>query len=701
MNSIKRLLANINKVLLVAVVISLSIAAIMSFFFCKVYSDNVIHGASSSLTIAELPKDLSEDKDKDKAIKKIEEVAKASNANFYLPVANDSVISNETTVYSFIGNQTLYDENLTNSVYKSFDPEITYKMLPTNKIGSYNLLGTYFTTAQGDQLNVAVTSFRNVGFTVNDVNDFSGQGIMFFVSSLISNNTLLLLISTLIAMFFALSYFAIRRGKLYSLLITNGFSKSKIAMSEVMSILSMFVFSFALVSIGSFFALSVYNNLNYFWDFYSQFIVESLFLFIITVALFLILFYSTTKSIKFIDYIKGKQRITLISAMSIFSQAVVWMLLFSLGASAPANMSVINKNIANLPAYTKIANFDTASMKADKLTTENIDKIGVLIRALDSQNKVLIAWRNRQNLEDSNKVVVQSGEKYGPSNTLIVNNLFLDKQPVYAEDGKQIKPKDFNSEKLYLLVPEKLKGNTDSIKSATQKYVESENDASKLKTYTPKSVELIYTKDNQTVSNFNDGSDFNYGALGLPSMTQVDPIILAVPKSSEFFSSTSYVTFTLHASALFSSDLGLAQLLASSKVDDCFTSIDNVLATAKMQTAQAKVQENMILLGLLVSIIVLILSTFILVLSYTSSSRQAIFGKYANGYSFRRTHWEFLLFLTSMPVLSFVIMLLITQRFDLLSSLYSLGFAMANVAVSTLFIYIKQRNIRSDYIKRY
>jgi hypothetical protein len=213
-------------------------------------------------------------------------------------------------------------------------------------------------------------------------------------------------------------------------------------------------------------------------------------------------------------------------------------------------------------------------------------------------------------------------------------------------------------------------------------------------------IQPIFTAGNQTISNFNNGKHQNLGSLLNPTSTAIDPIILVLPKSEFFLSDSFYLGYASQGDILID-ETGLAARLQTAGVQKYVTAYNNVFASAQNGIYESQTQQNFIIFGLSMVLILILFINNLLVSIYTDNNRQLIFAQYSSGFSFFKMYGFFLLKTLSIPLVSLLICLVSGLVKINLRSGTTAVLLMAGTAVSiTVFLKIAQNSINVSFLKR-
>jgi hypothetical protein len=638
----------------------------------------------------------------------IQKIANNTHENIYL---KSHTSSGDGAFYSFIGNQDKHNKLFPNNIYPSFNKSDSITFLKGTQSLNSDLRTYYLTSANKATTNLIIAKFNSYGLDATHSNGIIGTklSVLTLIMGATLDNTftflfIMLMLSSLFVLFFINSKNIVE----YSIKATNGWSKSRIFLKSFKSILKTFLFSiitmFIVFTIVSFF----YSGFNQYSSFlillFQIFLSAVVFIFIFYFIFFIIVF--NKKNIY--SVIKGKNNTTKLFAICLVVQILILFVVFFNVVQIFNNYKVVTENKQNFQKFDSIKNFKSINWgmsivgninkKTGEIQNNNTNQkliSNFIIKMIDN-NKAFYVERNGVNLGDL-------PDCYGMncptiiSNSLIVTNLFLSKQNIYNTNNKVINNLKIDNNTTYILIPENKKNIEQSIIKHVKQYFMDAQDLSIFKVNIKNiKIKTIYLKANQTISNFNNGDDLNTGNsdINLPTAVNYDPIILVVSPTLLYNTTNSF-------SVYYNGNSNLQQDLQKYKVDKLVYEINSVYNVAITQIDKLSIKEFNDLIGILLSLLILIISSVMMLFTYCDSNKQMIFSKFINGFSIS-TIFSLLcssVFLANIFVLLFYV---ITHKtVGLNNILICLYIILLNIIVQVLSARYYFKQIKADYVKRY
>jgi hypothetical protein len=687
----------------VAILLAVMISTLFSFFFFKALDDNSVSGTNTSIWVSDMPSDMS----KDVAINVLQDVAHKYNTNLFLNINASNSGGNGKDLYAFIGNQELYNESFPNNISRDFSPNWKTRILKPNDIGYHSLIGSYSLNADKVKLNEVINYLSAKGMSVRASDGLQYSALMLpavFVFTIFTNKLHFLFISLIAGLFFVLMYSNAKKSKQFSIQITSGFSKSRILKKELVGIVKIYLLAVSATIIATMLFLRIYNSWNKIGEFMKT--LSFFYLVLLVVILLFDLLAIVAVSIKpsFTELINGRKHNKFIITCAVLTEILIFALVFTAISASISNYKIYAIDAKKYESFAQAKTYNAFILGPEIRKEGASEKFGSLIKNLDESGYVMFCERARVNLGDL-PIVHGSTSGYAPSNSMIVNNVTLDMQGILDISSNPIKNlSDDGGKKIYVLIPEKLKNIEKRILEASKRYIVDEltyytNNKPIIEESKIPSVNVIYTKNNQTISNFNDGRDYNNGPLVDPSVSQVDPIIMVIPRTYKIISKGEYTSRASSSEVYVSDKADINKALTVSGAGDFVTAVNNVYDSMSEKTFVLKTYQTLSTIGIVFSLIVLLFASMILVLVYSDKNKQITFAKYVNGYSFWNTHMNFVLITAIVPLVLLLLCSLVvkpTMEGITVSAIIILG----NTFASAMFLSGNTARIKSETIKQ-
>lgn len=602
------------------VAVNIALALLGAFLMFKGVDEATFNGVSAVVIIEQVPSSLT----KDAALRTIESAATGANLTVAKMVADPDNIEHGRIIYTFAGEPT--------AAYTPFSADMSTKVLPISALGTADLRGTYF--AEGSESSTAafIRTLQSAGLTVSFENR---NPAAYAVGGVIDEPGMLSLVLVAQAgMALALVYQATQARKALAIKTVHGASEGEVIRDELAALGRYFGLATAGAIAGGSILLFTYN----------QFAQLAEFVGIVAVAL-------------------------LVTAAS--AAGMYWLALLLLPSASLPNLMKGKRPLGYLAAVAVIVHvLMTASLyQALTRTVANTNQAIAASAQLENwrADKDLLTIRFGPHLERSqyealrpafDRIVHQqdaAGDlvvavhptdpipgEYGPDagNSLIVNNVYLDRQTILDASGDRIGPIDAAQGELTLLIPSTLEEQTDAIIDTYVRYFKFQLELSATETgrTDPPLAVVVHTISTQPGQRI-----FNYGGTAaMRETSQLDPVIAVLPAATGLLSSDFYLATASSGGILFDDPDTTIRLLDQAGISPHLASIDRAAdyALAEIQQLHANVRALQVAIVLTMSL--LVFASFVLVSTYAEATKQVIFTKHTQGWSFRQTHWPYL-----------------------------------------------------------
>ncbi|MDR0788626.1 MAG: hypothetical protein LBN03_00320, partial [Bifidobacteriaceae bacterium] len=365
-------------------------------------------------------------------------------------------------LFSIIGNTDLYNKSVSNKYYKSPSPKFLINLLDSKDIGYKSLSGNYWSTADYSTAISHSDILLDAGINARFSKITSLDSLVMFCQTIIMNKLYFILIALLIGIFYSLFYQISKSIKIINVYKLFGCTSVEAFFKIYKPILAnssiILIFGLLFFIVFQYF----YNDLSSVYFFSKTYLIITLFILIFEFLCILLSNILLSKNIKIQNAIKGKGKNFVVNIATFTSQTILCILLFSLLSITTVNISRLSTNINTLYKFNDINNFYSFNLGYKVIQKSASEDVGNYFRDIDKSGNLLIVERQKENLGDQEDPE-NPMESAKPSNSLIVNNKFINKQPVISINGESIDDLENNDGKFYLLIPENLKISDDRI----------------------------------------------------------------------------------------------------------------------------------------------------------------------------------------------------------------------------------------------
>jgi hypothetical protein len=493
----------------------------------------------------------------------------------------------------------------------------------------------------------------------------------------------------IIALCFTVAFITIKESPTYAIMISNGFGIFKILYERLKNLIIEFLSVFIISTIALLIFCKLYNNLNQFSSFFNWYLVGCGALLITILIIETVIFLALPKRKKLIEFIKGKSFFGYLRVLSTLAQIIILIVLFNYSTNSFANIKAVSQNLTGLEAYKNIKGYQfiTSGFYGIRGFVDNEDRENFhkMINNVLSKNGLLISKK----YESFDNLYTKK------HNTLIVNNLYLQKQTIYDQNNKPIPA----SENEYILsIPESHMEDTKELKVAAEdKLNEWINEGEKSENF---NIRVVYQKEGQTLSNFNNGLITFSSLTKVPDFQQTDPLVLILPNHVDNRLIGRYGVWINNGQAYYAPNIDVPKLYEKYNVSSYYTAVNNVTEAAYNEVANLEQQIQTDLFGLIISLTVLLFSNIILVMLYFNKNKKIIFARITNGFGFLITHLGFIAQAIILPFLVFGIFSYAGIIQNIETIIICLSFVLISIFAEIIAVAVNQKNIGALAIKQ-
>lgn len=308
-------------------------------------------------------------------------------------------------------------------------------------------------------------------------------------------------------------------------------------------------------------------------------------------------------------------------------------LLLALGIATDVSVTTrdVLVRMENRAAYDTVG--DAVSIRlsgAFAMHTDQLDAhVGPWLRAADKRGEIVLA--GRRDLQMS-----APGEHLPPSDILIVNDTYLQKQSVLSPTGQRYTaaPRGGGSEReARVIIPESLASHTPVIEKAASEIIGPRGGQDV-------SIETLASRTGQRLFGYNTGAYAYSSAHGPDEDRSVlsDPILIAVPNGSPLLSDDAYTTYATQAGVIFLDPDDVVTGIETNGLQDYISAMSPVGQKTAVDFRNVVHELRMQMFNLVVSVIVLLFAGIGVCIIYSRKNAQAIFVRHISGWRYVATH---------------------------------------------------------------
>jgi hypothetical protein len=284
------------------------------------------------------------------------------------------------------------------------------------------------------------------------------------------------------------------------------------------------------------------------------------------------------------------------------------------------------KSFAPLGEATYIA---LSGSRTPEAAEEMSQQVGRWLRRADQRGQVIIAFRLPM------EWFGRPGTKAPESDLLVVNDTYLDTQPILAPSGARYGPDP--RERVRVIVPESQRKHAGAIIQSLPEVI---NPGDGGKQVRQTGVDHMWAKDGQTVFAFSSG---NKGEKLDRSLIH-DPVIISIPNGSPLIPDGNYTAMATMQGIIFKDPQDVLAAIGRDVSVGHISEINSIRQQAAEEHAQAVYKLRLSIFSLVAALVVLFVTGIAVCVIYARKNAQAIFAKHISGWSFLGIHrWVFIL----------------------------------------------------------
>ncbi|MFK4145646.1 hypothetical protein [Streptomyces sp. NPDC004065] len=434
-------------------------------------------------------------------------------------------------------------------------------------------------------------------------------------------------------------------AKAYGVLRMQGMSFFAILLRDLRRLVVFWLAAAGAVAVVTLAALGFYNGFAWLGLFTSVAIMIAALLLVVTLLAHAAALALTFK-VDILSALKG-QLPSWAASISVYLVRIPALLL---ALSIATNVTLAGRNVLlrleNREAYASAG--DAVSIRLSGAyamhTDELDDHVGPWLRQADKRGEVTLA--GRRDLQ-----VSTPGAHLPPGEILIVNDTYLDKQPVFDPAGRRItyearSKKAPDSRSIRVIIPDPLASRTPVIMKAASDILDPhQNRRIPLKAFRSKRGQRLF--------GYNTGA-YVYNSAHSPdedrSMVR-DPIVIAVPNGSHFLSNDAYTTYATQAGVVFSDPNDVLNGIKANKLENYINSMSPVGQKTALDLRSAVNELRLQIFNLVVAVIVLLVAGVGVCIIYSRKQAQNIFVRHISGWRYVATHRFILAIETAIAVI--------------------------------------------------
>lgn len=670
-------------ILIFAIVAYAFVSAAIAFAYQETADNQFPVGTSTVLRVNEITADAS----KSSIINAIQTLAVDHKQNIYKISPDPAHVDSGRILFAFVGDESTFIGGSESWKYPSFSKSFTTTLLPHSEITTQDMRGLYTSNVDSASFAPLLRDLQKAGI---------GASLEQVPNSMIFGNVLFgetssgpVLIATLVALLLASAFYASRRFSVCSIRYIHGRNRPTAVLDEYFTTLKLYLSVILVCGAALLASLYFYNQLTQGAEYFST--VGLLLLGGIVAILagqsatFLIMARWPTSEI-----IKGRKPLVYLTLGSVAAQVI------TLAVCYPT----ISDGVQTAASITRDARFDTQWLEAKSFVTvrfsgtntpEDLQSItsrfGEVARTEEKNDRLVVAKPSSSGFEGP--------AGYGPytGNSLIVNNRYLSEQDIQSSQGGRIEHLPEKDGRIYLLIPQQLKGQIPAIVDEYTSWAEFQRSLEGAKEdYRALQISVIETAPSQEI--FNYGSNFSQTQI-----SQVDPVIAVVPASSGILSNDFYLSAASSGAILFTNTSILQSALADAEIGTHVTSIDSVSDRALAERNDRLLKARILAVSLLLFVTMLLIVGVVLTRVYFERNRQRLFIEAVHGKRFASMHAEYfgLTGLIAGGVLAAEVLL---RAVTSLPSFYMCLFAIALFMVATVALTGRQQKVLYERFAR-
>ncbi|MDR1448554.1 MAG: DUF1430 domain-containing protein [Candidatus Ancillula sp.] len=644
----KKLSKYISKPLLLVFCFIQVVILIIGFFYCDSFSRNLIKNSTGSFFIGTVNEGMSNDETSDVIQSSVEKY----HINAFLDTSDSD--TDIFKVYSFIGNEQLYNTEVQNGDFIPFSRNSKISIIPRTEIHKHSLLGNYQIVGDTSVLPQIVKDLQKVGISVDYSANKKGSifSMIMFIFVLLQYKLWLLFISIMLGLVYAILYFVRKHLRSVAVLRINGYTKKRSLSKILFIVFFTYLLAFIPTNIIAIIFLFLYNHLSAFSEFFAMCITTSFVVIIFSIVFTCICYYGMLTKANYHELINGNTKQNAVNKISLSLQFILFFVTFVFLGISVINIQTLAHEIKSYSGFEKIKDYSYFTLGLEIRSSQADHDIGEFLKIMTDENRIILADRGKFNIQTG---LDSSGAFDEPSNTLMVNQRFLEFSDILDANGNSIQGRKMDK-KYQLVIPVSQKNNTSKYTENAVKYINSMEPYKNYIRSTTDDIEVIYSMDNQNINNFNSGKDMNQGAKYDSASSTYNPIVVIVKDDSPILYDSSAVSALSYAGVILNLEgVDMEKIGEQVNIEKYITATSNVSASALATMHEKQIVLALVILGLMLSFLTILFISVVSVTLYVEQNKRAIFLKITNGYSFSDIHYLYMLRFLIVPFLSFLL----------------------------------------------
>jgi putative ABC transport system permease protein len=652
------------------------------FFSYKIEDEAKLFGTETRFEITEITGDLN----KAEILRSISSAARKFDANTYKVLADPHNVGSARVVFSFVGDPIAHRALMGDGNYPYFSASYKTTVLPFEAITAQDVRGAYSTTADLSTTTRMLAELADAGVTaVVDQENLTNS----ILDEIIASPLFVIILAALAALVLSLVYGTVSQRKMHTIKLVHGYGNPRILAADLAAFCRFYgIAAGAALAVSGIF-LTFYNDLHQITSFGINVASAVIMLFAFVAVLHIVAFIVQSKP-RVARTLKGQRPLAFVGVVSIAVQAAALLLLF--GTLSDGARLLVSAQADERQKNGWLAAKDFVTLRISPTTTEDdfqslMGLLGNFVRDEEARGNAVMSDHPYSSTPDD--------YSFSRGNRLIVNNQFLNAQPVFSSSGQRIEELPDANGQLYLLVPESARFLEATITADFQEFVAFQRGQSPhFDSHSETTITVVYTRDGQEI--------FNYGGLDLMRETsQRDPVIAVMPAASNVLSDDFYASIITGGSILFADADAVSQTIRRGGLEKYILSVDTAsdYALAELDKQQGELRAYAVSILLVFS--VLLLASSILALIYCDKNKHALFVKHILGWTFLKTHGRYLFG----NLIGGATLLLASTGAQTVAT--GVGFTaamtplLANLLFTCAIVKTNERRFRGDFIKRY
>jgi hypothetical protein len=660
----------------VTIVTSILFAILATFFFTKTADDASPAGAQTYLSVLSVNAAESKQANADALTK----AARESGLTLVKLTADPHDVTHGRILYVFPSTSTASYK----SHFEHFSAATRTTILSSDKIAATDLRGLYFTSS-GYAATADLTALLDKAGIVTRWDQSNPTS---FAASKIfaSGGFISALVAALMALVLGLFYSVTFAAKATAVKYLNGYSPTTVTLSTLGTVSRTYWLSALAAGSMTLAGLAVYNGLSLAGVFFLHLFAVLAGLYVL-VALILLASFAYQAEVPILAVIKGRRPVLSLGIISGLIQVVMVIALLGGVVGTASSLHSYQADAAQSENWVKASdavtlrfspNFDEARFQQVK------SKIGKLIRSEDQSGNAIVSVHQ-----------TDPDKSFRPDtgNFILVNNEYLAAQNVVDDAGKRISSVKSGPGSATILIPESARSQTAQIRRIYSRFFQFQQSEMP---GAPRSISIAVRYLASPVKAFNYGGTFMLNAT-----SQVNPVIVVVPATSELISDDYYASVASTGNILFTNYSALKQDIKALGLTGDILSIDRASDAALADLSKRRADIALSEAALAADLIVFALASLLLASVYCEANKQQLFAKYMSGQRFAQKHGAYLAAVTLGVAVVAVFSTIHADASPPLAIALCVSTALASLTISGLAVAVYEKTFRGDAVKRY